>query len=124
MKILVLDDCATIRAILKVFLMNPETELLEAKDGSTALRILRDQPVDLVVADVQMEGMDGIEFVAAVRSDPSATLQAIPVILLTSDLDEELKMRGLAAGANAFVHKPISPAALKQAIGVAVGRAG
>ena len=115
-RILLLDDCATIRAILRVYLMNLGAEIVEAADASTALAILRHRSVDLVIADVRMEPVDGIAFVGEIRRDESAGIRSLPVILLTSDRDETLKERGLAAGASAFVHKPVSPLALMKAI--------
>ncbi len=121
--VLLLDDCATIRAILKVYLMKVGREFVEAEDAATALMLLRRHPIDLVIADVRMVPMDGIAFVRNLRSDPSQSLRDVPVILLTSDLDEALRAQGLAAGADAFVHKPISPPALEQAVRGALERA-
>ncbi|MBI5546311.1 MAG: response regulator [Deltaproteobacteria bacterium] len=115
--ILLLDDCATIRTILKVYLMNLGADYVEAADGATALLYLESRKIDLVIADVRMSPMDGISFVDHLRSHLQEGLRAVPVILLTSDLDESLRTRGLQAGANAFVHKPISAPALQDAIG-------
>jgi two-component system chemotaxis response regulator CheY len=115
-RVLLLDDCATIRTILKVYLMNLCADLLEAADALGALELLRKQPVDLVIADVRMAPVDGIAFVERLRAAPLARLRNLPVILLTGDQDQTLKERGLAAGANAFVHKPISAARLFEAI--------
>src|SRR5690242_16421541 len=62
MNVLIVDDSASVRAILKVYLMGLHPTFLDAEDGERALRILRLSPVDLVIADVQMLPMDGITF--------------------------------------------------------------
>jgi two-component system, chemotaxis family, chemotaxis protein CheY len=112
--ILLLDDCTTIRSILKVFMMDLGTCFLESDDGNAALSILRESAVDMVIADVRMDPMDGITFLRQVRANPKT--HDLPVILLTCDRDAELRRRGLEAGASAFIQKPVTCQALRSTI--------
>jgi two-component system chemotaxis response regulator CheY len=116
MNVLLVDDSPSVRSILKVYLMGLHTTFLEAEDGERALRVLRLSPVDLVIADVQMVPMDGITFVQTLRSSSRPKLRDVPVVMLTSDRSAEVRERGLAAGASAFVHKPVDAKTLLRTI--------
>jgi two-component system chemotaxis response regulator CheY len=116
MNVLLVDDSPSVRSILKVYLMGLRTTFLEAEDGDRALRLLRLSPVDLVIADVQMSPMDGITFVRHLRESARPQLRGVPVVMLTSDRSESVRERGLAAGANAFVHKPVDAKTLLRTI--------
>jgi two-component system chemotaxis response regulator CheY len=112
MNVLLVDDSPSVRAILQVYLMALQPTFLQAEDGERALRVLRLSPVDLVIADVQMAPMDGITFVRTLRRAERPQLRDVPVVMLTGDRSEEVRERGLAAGANALVHKPVDPKTL------------
>lgn len=116
MNVLLVDDSPSVRAILQVYLMGLQPKFLEAEDGERALRVLRLSPVDLVIADIQMEPMDGITFVRRLRESVRPQLRSLPVVMLTSDTSEAVRARGLEAGANAFVRKPIDAKTLLQTI--------
>lgn len=116
MNVLLVDDSASVRAILQVYLMGLRPTFLEAADGERALRLLRLSPVDLVIADVQMAPMDGIAFVRALRGSDRPALRAVPVVMLTGDRSEEVRTRGLQAGADAFVRKPVDAKTLLRTI--------
>lgn len=114
--LLVVDDSATLRNIIKIYVMSEKFDVLEASDGERALQLLRLVPVTLVVADINMPGMDGITFVQRVRASDQPALKSLPVILLTGDRSEDLRVRGQEAGANDFIYKPVTPKALVEAI--------
>ncbi|MHB8876355.1 MAG: response regulator [Myxococcaceae bacterium] len=114
--ILLIDDSATIRYILKVYLMGQGIELLEAADGAKGLAMLRHFPVDLVIADVQMPVMDGLMFLKELRTAPEPHLRGIPVVLLTMQQGLDERQQGLDAGANAYLTKPVSSTELKQTV--------
>ncbi len=102
-KVLVLDDDANIRELLRIHLRAAGYDVRVAENGIAAgYMVLRDPP-DLIVSDVHMPHMDGFEFVAALKADK--TLPQIPVIFLTSE--EELDYRGKVLGAVGYVTKPI-----------------
>ena len=114
--ILLVDDSATHRSLIKVFLAALRVEFVEAEDGQTGLRLLARSPVDLVIADVKMPGMDGLEFLRAVRASSQPRVARVPVVLITADQSEKLSRDGLAAGADAFLHKPISSAGVLEVV--------
>ena len=106
--ILLVDDSATVRNILKIYLMNLKMGFLEAEDATRAMQLLRLMPVKLVIADINMPGKDGISFVRELRASPLSQLRTLPVILLTAEKGSDLRQRGVEAGANAFIQKPVS----------------
>lgn len=111
MKILVVDDNATNRKVLRVMLTASRHQVDEAADGIEALEKLRTGGFDAVFADILMPRMDGYRFCHEVRGDPG--LKDLPVIVYTStytsDSDEQL---ALSVGADGFVRKPASSAAV------------
>lgn len=114
--VLLVDDSPTVRGFCRVALRSLGVELIEAGEGASALETARRAPPSLVIADVNMPGLNGIELVRALRGDASAALRAVPVLLLTGDQDEALRARGIEAGANEFVQKPIRPPLLQETV--------
>ena len=115
-KILVMDDDESMRELLRAHLAKAGYEVRVAEDAVVAGRaILEDRP-DLILADVQMPYMDGLEFVGAVKSDPSVA--AIPVILVTARTDAEQIARKV--GAVAYFVKPVVADRLLAAIAMHV----
>jgi CheY-like chemotaxis protein len=112
--ILLVDDSATIRNLIRVYLMGMDFHFLEADRGESGLSIVSSEAVDLVVVDVNMPGMDGLTFVRKVRTMPSA--RRVPVVLLTSDKSSDTRARGMAAGANDFVLKPVTSSSLRETV--------
>ncbi|WP_437638959.1 response regulator [Sorangium sp. So ce854] len=110
--ILVVADSPTVRNIIKIYLMNLRLSILEAEDATRALQLLRLVPVSMVIADIELRGTDGITFVKEIRASEAAHLRGIPVILLTAEKGGHLQQRGAEAGANGFLQKPVSHAAL------------
>ncbi len=105
--ILVVDDDPQARLLLTYILKRKGFEVLEAEDGPAALvRVGRDGP-DLVLLDVMMPGMDGFEVCAALRADPHWNL--LPIVILTAKTDADAQERGLRAGANDYLTKPVRP---------------
>jgi len=80
--ILVVDDDPSARELYCVYL-EPGFDVEEAEDGAVALRILRQRPIDLVITDVHMPVMNGVELIRAIRADPA--LEQIPIIVETAD---------------------------------------
>lgn len=107
--ILLLDDSKTIRDILKVYLLRPDTTFLDAEEGERGLQLARLMPVDLVICDVKMPGMDGITFVKELRADPRPRVRNLPVVMLTGEKGEMISLRCMHAGATAMLQKPVQP---------------
>lgn len=119
--ILLVDDSRTIRDIVKIYLTNGGHTFIEAEDGMRALSLVGLTNVDLVIADVMMPRMDGIAFTKKLRADTRPEKRSIPVVLLTGEGSAQLQAEGQAAGANAFVKKPVGIAELTKVINQALG---
>ncbi|MEW5703565.1 MAG: hybrid sensor histidine kinase/response regulator [Pseudomonadota bacterium] len=102
-RLLVVDDSVTTRTLMKSILEAAGYEVLDASDGMGAWQLLQEKGADLVVTDVEMPRMDGFGLTEAIRN--SKRLQNLPVILVTAMETEQDKMRGLDAGADAYLLK-------------------
>jgi two-component system chemotaxis sensor kinase CheA len=102
-RIVLADDAATTRALARSLLEAAGYEVAVAPDGEAALALLSQTGADLVLSDVEMPRMDGIELTRAVRATPR--LARTPVVLLTGLASEEDRRRGLEAGADAYLVK-------------------
>jgi two-component system chemotaxis response regulator CheY len=105
-KIITVDDAATMRKMVAFTLKGAGHEVFEAGDGVEALTVLRQRPVDLVLTDVNMPNMDGLELTRQLRALPA--FARTPIILLTTESDPAKKMLGRAAGATGWIVKPFS----------------
>jgi class 3 adenylate cyclase len=113
-RLLIAEDDERARGQLAALLRLHEYEVAEAADGAQALQLVRAAPPDAIVADIGMPGLDGFELVAALRADPA--LAAIPVLLLTGLHDRASMRRGMQAGADDFLAKPVQPGELLEAL--------
>ena len=114
-RILVVDDEATIARIVEMNLVREGYEVMKASNGVEGLEAARRERPDLILLDVQMPQMDGLEMLAQMKADNE--LAGIPVIMLTAQSAREDLARGLDAGAEYYVTKPIDPALLLGMIG-------
>ena len=104
--ILTVDDAATIRKMVSFTLRGAGHEVLEAQDGAVALGVLQSRVVDLVVTDVHMPNMNGIELTRQLRALPSFGRR--PILLLTTESDPGKKAEGRNAGATGWIVKPFN----------------
>ncbi len=104
-KILIVDDVATNRIVLKVKLASAYYETVQASSGADALRITRDLRPDLVLLDVELPDMSGIEVCARLKADPA--LRDIPVVMITAFHDAGRRLAALGAGAEDVFWKPV-----------------
>ena len=102
-RILVVDDSLTVREVERRLLENTGYKVVVAVDGMDGWNTLQSAPFDLLVADVDMPRMDGIELVRRVRSTPR--LSRLPVVIVSYKEQEEYRMKGLEAGANHYLSK-------------------
>ena len=105
-RILVCDDEKDIVSALKIYLMADGYQVFEAYNGREALEILKNEDIHLVLMDIMMPEMDGLELCSKVKSEISYS--HIPVILLTAKTTLESKVEGLECGADVYVEKPFS----------------
>ncbi|HPP07287.1 MAG TPA: response regulator [Syntrophorhabdaceae bacterium] len=106
-RIMIVDDSSTIRKLINFILRKKDYLITEAEDGLDALEKLIDTKVDLVIADLNMPNMDGIELVKSLRNNYYHI--DTPIIMLTTTRDENLKKSALEAGVNLFLNKPVQP---------------
>ena len=89
-------------------------EVIEAPDGDTGLALLREHKPDLVLLDVMMPGLDGWQFMDAMKTD--AETAAIPVVMLTARVQREDEIRGWLSGAADYLPKPFNPSTLTEVV--------
>jgi len=113
--ILIVDDSSSLRTVVKIALNRAGYEVLEAIDGVQGLAALeKAAKVHLIVSDVNMPNMDGITFVTKVKQHPRHKF--VPVIMLTTEGQDDKKQQGRAAGAKAWIVKPFNPPQLLDAV--------
>ena len=102
-RILIVEDDPCVRELLHLHLSGAGYEVLVAEDAMIGGRFLLDQRIDLLIADINMPFMDGLDLVQAMRQEPSVS--SMPVVFLTSHSEHEDRARAL--GAVAFMRKPV-----------------
>jgi len=107
MRILTVDDSKTMLAMLEHTLVRAGYEVVQAENGAEGLARLADQPVDLVITDVNMPVMDGIEFIRQVRA--SGANAGLPILILSTESSPEKRQLGKAAGGTGWIVKPFDP---------------
>lgn len=105
--ILVVDDDASVRSLLRDLLELEDLTVVEACDGPQALAAIAAEPPDCVVLDIMMPGMSGLDVLRTIRAQ-QGTLD-LPVILLTALTDDETTWAGWTSGASVFLPKPFEP---------------
>lgn len=113
-KILIADDQLVMRNMFKVILQDEPHELTLAVDGQDALDIAQTQRFDLVLSDLYMPKLNGIELVEKLRALP--TYKGVPILIVSTENKEDKKAAGRQAGANGWIIKPITKDRLLPAI--------
>lgn len=103
--ILIVDDCKTTRRLVGLYLKGEGYSLIQAENGLEALEKLAQGPVDVIITDLNMPQMDGVALTRSLKQDDA--FRAIPVIMLTTEGAEQERRNGLAAGAAAYLTKPV-----------------
>ena len=113
MKILIVDDFSTMRRIVRNLLKEiGYTNADEAEDGQVALDMLKKDPYEFVVSDLNMPNMNGFELLRAIRAD--AQLKGLPVLLVTAEAKKEDIITAAQAGASGYIVKPFTKATLEE----------
>lgn len=118
--ILTVDDSASIRMTTKIALSNAGYQVTEAVDGADGLSRAKSGSFDLIVTDLNMPNMNGLEMIEALRRSPAHT--GIPIIFLTTESDADMKSRAKSAGATGWVTKPFDPENLVKIVKKVLGR--
>ena len=110
MNVLIVDDSVAIRMILQRALRRtdlPLEQVFEAGDGCAALEILKTQKVSVILSDINMPNMDGLQLLAALKSSDEWT--AVPVVMISTESSQTKVMEALRLGAKGFIRKPFVP---------------
>lgn len=113
--VLIVDDSAAIRKILARVLQQTEVvsgSIFEAGDGLQALEVLRQNAIALVLSDINMPNMDGIEFLKEMRSNTS--WKSVPVVMITTEGSHAKVLEAVQAGASGYVRKPFTADQIKE----------
>lgn len=113
--VLIVDDSAAIRKILARVLQQTEVvsgSIFEASDGLQALDILRQNSVSLVLSDINMPNMDGLEFLKQMRANTNWA--SVPVVMITTEGSQAMVMEAVQAGASGYVRKPFTADQIKE----------
>ena len=117
--VLVVDDEPMARTLIRLMLVRAGFEVVEAEDGFDALDKVYEVPPDLMILDVMMPGMDGLTVCRTIREHEKAG--NLPIIMLSAKTDVESFNRGMQAGANKYLNKPVSPEELTRNVREVLG---
>ncbi len=112
---LIIDDSSVMRKIVERSLRQAGidlTKVLEAGNGAEALAILQDSPVDLILCDINMPVMDGLEFIKQLPTVANA--KDVPVVMITTEGSESHVVQALSCGARGYIRKPFTPEQVKE----------
>ncbi|MDA8327112.1 MAG: response regulator, partial [Nitrospiraceae bacterium] len=106
MKVLIVDDCRTTRKLLSFYIKAKGFDVATAENGLDAMSKVAQGDINMIITDLNMPFMDGIELIKTLKADPSRA--HIPVLMVTTEKDAEEKKRAYDAGVNGFMMKPVS----------------
>ncbi len=111
---MIVDDSATMRSLVTSYLTEiGDFNVIEAASGFDALKLLPAGPIDLILTDINMPNINGLELISFIRGNP--LYQRIPIIVITTEKGEEDRRRGLTLGANDYIVKPFTAGELRRA---------
>jgi two-component system chemotaxis response regulator CheY len=105
--VLIVDDSASMRQLVTFALKDAGYEVMAATDGRDALNKLNGTKIELVITDLNMPEMDGIEFIKQMRT--AGSYKFTPIVMLTTESQESKKQEGKNAGASGWIVKPFTP---------------
>ena len=105
--VLAVDDSASVRQMVRITLGGAGYAVVEADDGAKGLSQAQRQPANLVITDLNMPNMNGLELIRALRRTPS--YRGVPIVILTTESDDSVKAQAKASGATAWITKPFKP---------------
>lgn len=117
--VLCVDDSASIRQMVGFTLKTAGYEVVDAVDGLDGLDKAKNNQIDLVLTDQNMPRMDGLSLIKSLRALP--TFKAVPILMLTTESSDAMKMQGRAAGATGWLVKPFDPQKLVEVVRKVIG---
>ena len=122
LKVLIVDDSSVMRKIVERSLRQAGldlTEVLEASNGAEALAHVQNGSVDMILSDINMPVMDGLEFLRNLAKVESA--KGVPVVMITTEGSEARVVEALSAGAKGYLRKPFTPEQVKERVAPLLG---
>jgi len=120
--VLIVDDSSSMRAIVRKIIKASGFnigELFEAADGKEAIKVLMDEWVDLVLTDINMPNMNGLELISEMKKDEM--LKSIPVVMVTTEGSEKRIQESMELGASGYIKKPFLPEDIKRTLSAIMG---
>jgi two-component system chemotaxis response regulator CheY len=117
-KVLIIDDSNTMRKIVTRSLRQAGLEfdtILEAADGQAALDVLEGELVDIILSDINMPNMDGIEFLR--QKQGNGKIKDIPVVMITTEAGSDILNEAMSLGARGSIKKPFTPEQVQEVLG-------
>jgi two-component system chemotaxis response regulator CheY len=117
-KVLIIDDSSTMRKIVTRSLRQAGLDvgtILEAGDGQEALALLGSEQVDVILSDINMPNMDGLEFLRQKAANPA--LKGIPVVMITTEAGADILNEAKSLGARGSIKKPFTPDQIQETLG-------
>lgn len=117
-KVLIIDDSSTMRKIVTRSLRQAGLDfdtILEAGDGQEALQLLAKESVDIILSDINMPNMDGIEFLRQKSANPA--IKSIPVVMITTEAGADILAEAKSLGAKGSIKKPFTPEQVSETLG-------
>ncbi len=111
---LTVDDSKTIREMVCFTLKGAGYTVLEAEDGVKGLEVVKANKIDVIITDLNMPNMNGMDMIRAVRANASSA--TVPILMLTTEGDANKKMEGKNAGATGWIVKPFQPDKLVEVV--------
>mgnify|MGYP000172617747 CR=1 FL=1 len=123
LSVLIVDDHPHMRSILHQVVKSAGVERIHlAKDSAEALRIIHDQDIDILITDLVMEPLDGIDLVRLIRRSPDSTKPLLPILMVTGHMTLSRIQEARDAGVNEFAAKPISVKAVLERLAAIIDR--
>ncbi len=116
-RVLIVDDSSVMRKIVERALRQAGLELKEvheAGSGVEGVEVLRTRSVDLILSDINMPSMDGLEFLRQIRAQNLAS--GVPVVMITTESSEEYVKQAIESGARGYIRKPFTPEQVKERV--------
>jgi two-component system chemotaxis response regulator CheY len=117
--ILTAEDSSSLRQLMSTTLQEAGYDVIEAADGQEALDLLADEEVGMLITDLNMPRLNGLNLIREIRKDPSNRF--LPILMLTSETEISRRQEGKKAGASAWIQKPFKPEQLLKVVQMVLG---
>ena len=117
--VMVVDDAKSMRGLVSMTLQSAGYDVVEACDGKDALDKIGEHKINMVISDLNMPNMNGIELIKSLKQDPK--YKFLPIVMLTTESEDAKKKEGQEAGAKAWILKPFKPETVLKVVSKIIG---